>query len=164
MQVRSWRCGLSRCGLALAVGGAALSLCTGCGADSGAATDRPSRRAPGPVSAATPGVKTTAPARRLTMQQLGAALSCAPQQRGRSTDYQQAICAAPSGKYVINTFTTDRGQREWLDYSMRYGGTYLVGQRWIIVSSPELLTPLRARLGGQIQTPQSPAPPQPTIS
>ncbi|WP_433462402.1 hypothetical protein [Spirillospora sp. CA-128828] len=127
-----------------------LALCTGCGSDS---ADR-GRRTPGAAT----------PARPLTLQQLGTALGCTPQQRGRAADYQQAICAAPSGQYLINTFATDKGQRAWLEYSMMYGGSYLVGPRWIIVSSPERLAPLHARLGGRIQTAQRPTAPQPRAS
>ena len=49
-------------------------------------------------------------------------------------------------------FATGKGQRDWLEYAQMYGGSYLVGERWIIAARPkEALTAARARLGGSIQ-------------
>lgn len=116
----------------------ALALVTGCGADS--------KRS---GSAASPAVaRSAAPA---TVEQLAAHLRCTPQLRGQPIGYRQAVCKAPTGDYMINTFDTDQGQRDWLEYSAMYGGSYLVGTRWIIVSEPHLLDPLRGRLGGRIE-------------
>ncbi|MGP4025920.1 hypothetical protein [Actinomadura sp. 3N407] len=124
----AWRVGT-------ACGGLLLALCAGCGGE----------RASGGDSAAT-----SAAPRSMSIEQLGAELDCEPQRRGKAADYRQAICAAPSGKYLLNTFESGRAQNDWLEHSKMYGGTYLVGHRWIVVSKPELLSSLRGQVGGRL--------------
>ncbi|MGI5200260.1 hypothetical protein ACQEU6_01355 [Spirillospora sp. CA-108201] len=82
-------------------------------------------------------------------------MGCTPEVRGKAVDYRQAICVTLSGKYVLNTFATDKAQQDWLEYSSMYGGTYLVGTRWVVVSSPQLLLAARQKLGGQVQDAES---------
>ncbi|WP_141585487.1 hypothetical protein [Actinomadura sp. WMMA1423] len=82
-------------------------------------------------------------------------MGCTPQVRGKAVDYRQAICTTASGKYVLNTFASDKAQQDWLEYSSMYGGTYLVGTRWVVVSSPQLLEAARQRLGGRVQDAES---------
>ncbi|GAA3073911.1 hypothetical protein GCM10020254_17150 [Streptomyces goshikiensis] len=55
--------------------------------------------------------------------------------------------------YRMLTFAADKGQRAWLDESQNYGGTYLVGDRWVVVAaSPDALAPLRKRIGGTVES------------
>nr|BFE31049.1 hypothetical protein GCM10010200_033000 [Actinomadura rugatobispora] len=89
------------------------------------------------------------------MRGLAARMGCTPQTRGRPSDYRQAICTTASGRYVINTFDDEKGQREWLRHSAMYGGTYLVGPRWVLVSTPRSLESARGRLGGRVQSARS---------
>lgn len=113
-----------------------LALCAGCAGEEASADGD---------SASTPAAEGP-----MTIEKMGAALDCEPQQRGKAADYRQAVCEAPSGKYLLNTFESDRARNDWLEYSKMYGGTYLVGSRWIVVSKPELLTSLRKKLGGRL--------------
>ncbi|MFI0448861.1 hypothetical protein [Actinomadura sp. 6N118] len=129
----------------------ALPLATSCGGKAPEATGSAPSKASGQAAAAGAG-----PAAAASIEQLAARMGCVPQPRGgKAADYRQAICATTAGKYVINTFDTAKGQQEWLEYSKMYGGTYLVGTRWIVVSSPQLPTPLRTKLGGQLQSPRT---------
>lgn len=48
------------------------------------------------------------------------------------------------------SFKTDQGQNAWLEEAKPWGGTYLVGTRWVIVSTPPTLETLRKTLGGNI--------------
>ncbi|MFI0450163.1 hypothetical protein [Actinomadura sp. 6N118] len=91
----------------------------------------------------------------MSIEQLAAIMGCTPSLRGRPADYRQAVCVTPTGKYMLNTFDSDKGQQDWLRHSQMYGGSYLIGTRWIVVSTPQLLQPLRSRLGGRLQNANS---------
>lgn len=93
-------------------------------------------------------------AKPATIEQLAAAIDgCVPKPApGPLKDYRQASCTTPSGPFVLNTFDTDSGQGAWLEYSKIYGGTYLVGPRWVIVGKRPQLERLREKIGGDIHT------------
>lgn len=65
-------------------------------------------------------------------------------------ELRQANCRTGAGPYVLVTFRTDRGQREWLDAADDYGGTRLLGRTWIVVGERPVLAELRGRLGGTV--------------
>ncbi|MFG1697128.1 hypothetical protein [Nonomuraea sp. NPDC049309] len=89
------------------------------------------------------------------MDEIGAGLGCPrPALQTDAAELRQAVCQTSRGRYTVLTFATDRGKRDWLDAAQMYGGTYLVGQRWVVVSTPALLDGLRQRLGGQIESPR----------
>ncbi|MFG1694656.1 hypothetical protein [Nonomuraea sp. NPDC049309] len=96
---------------------------------------------------------TTAKLPRVSMEKLKAAAGC-PEARLQvdADELKQAACRTERGWYTIVTFTEDEGKRAWLDHAQPYGGTYLVGDRWTVVSTPELLDGLRRQVGGQIET------------
>ncbi|TDC85387.1 hypothetical protein E1292_48845 [Nonomuraea deserti] len=71
-----------------------------------------------------------------------------------ATELRQVSCQTDAGRYVIMTFTARSGQDAWLEEAQAYGGTYLIGDRWTVVSTPDLLTGLHARLGGRIENHQ----------
>lgn len=51
------------------------------------------------------------------------------------------------------TFAADEGMRSWLTEARMYGGTYLVGSRWVVTTpSADALTALRGRIGGALET------------
>ncbi len=64
---------------------------------------------------------------------------------------RQAICKTSGGKYILATFATDRGQREWLNGAKDYGGYYLVGRKWVAVGEQKTVTALRGQLGGTME-------------
>ncbi|MGW3352803.1 hypothetical protein ACWDA3_56745 [Nonomuraea rubra] len=86
------------------------------------------------------------------MEQLAAATGCArPAMQVDAAELRQAVCQTSRGRYTLLTFTTDKGKRAWLDSAQMYGGTYLVGDRWVVVAEPALLERLREQLGGMVE-------------
>jgi hypothetical protein len=56
------------------------------------------------------------------------------------------------GRFILATFATDRGQREWIEGAKDYGGYYLVGRKWIVVGETRTVTAvLRTKLGGTLE-------------
>ncbi|MFD3869997.1 hypothetical protein [Streptomyces sp. NPDC058623] len=122
-------------------------LCGGCAGqqektDRGAAATRQDVPADlGPVSTA----------RTATLQEIAAVLGCTAEVTVDAEELKEAACGAGPDSYRMTTFTADQGQRAWLAESAMYGGTYLVGNRWVVTAATaEALAPLRERLGGTI--------------
>ncbi|NEA48296.1 hypothetical protein [Streptomyces sp. SID10815] len=113
-------------------GAAALLALAGCG--SGGAT-----------AAKTPPTATG------SLESLAAEVRCAPDIQTDADTIRQAICAGASGKFVLATFSTDRGQREWIDEAKNYGGFYLVGRKWVAVGDDGVVHALRGTLGGDVE-------------
>ncbi|MER6185174.1 hypothetical protein [Streptomyces sp. NPDC001652] len=118
----------------LAVAAAALVL-TGCG--SGGDDDK----------AAVPETATG------SLEHLAAEVGCDPTIQIDADEIRQASCrkSEADGKFILATFATDRGQREWINGAKDYGGHYLVGRKWIAVGETKTVTTLRATLGGDIE-------------
>lgn len=87
-----------------------------------------------------------------TLEQIAAKAACKPNIQTNAKELRQANCTTGDGKYVLATFATDRGQREWLNEANDYGGSYLVGRKWIAVGDAKVVTALRGRLGGSVET------------
>lgn len=87
-----------------------------------------------------------------TLEQLAAKARCEPNLQTDAEEIRQANCRTADGRYVLATFATDRGQREWIDEANDYGGSYLVGRRWVAVGEPKVVAALRGRLGGTVET------------
>ncbi|MGW0957273.1 hypothetical protein [Streptomyces sp. NPDC002545] len=118
----------------LAVAGAAAALAlTGCGSGDGAAAKVP-------------------PTATGSLESLAAEVKCEPDMQTDADTIRQAICTNSTGKFVLATFATDRGQREWIDDAKDYGGSYLVGRKWVAVGDSGVVTNLRATLGGDVET------------
>jgi hypothetical protein len=86
-----------------------------------------------------------------SLEHLAAEARCAPDMQSDTDEIRQAICGAGGEKYVLATFATDRGQREWLNTAKDYGGHYLVGRKWIAVGHRDVVAGLRDRLGGELE-------------
>lgn len=65
-------------------------------------------------------------------------------------EIRQAICKNPDGKFILATFATDRGQREWINGAKDYGGFYLVGRKWVAVGHEDVVASLRGRAGRHV--------------
>ncbi|MEU8529557.1 MULTISPECIES: hypothetical protein [Streptomyces] len=88
-----------------------------------------------------------------TLEQLAERARCdRPDVRTDSAELRQASCATDDGKYVLLTFATDRGQRDWINQAKDYGGSYLVGRRWVVAGDERTVTAVRGRLGGTVET------------
>ncbi|MFC4112895.1 hypothetical protein [Nonomuraea zeae] len=83
-----------------------------------------------------------------------AAIRCErPQTQVDAAELHGVSCRSAADRYIVMTFATRAGEDEWLSEAESYGGTYLVGDRWTVVSASKLLSGLRARLGGHIEGP-----------
>ncbi|MFH0175408.1 hypothetical protein ACIA6D_06350 [Streptomyces cacaoi] len=117
--------------LAVAAAAAALVL-TGCGSDGAEETV--------PVTATG------------SLEHLAAEVKCTPDMQTDADELRQALCKNADGKFILLTFATDRGQREWINGAKDYGGHYLVGRKWVAVGEEtSTVTALRETLGGDIE-------------
>ncbi|HEY9372538.1 hypothetical protein [Streptomyces sp.] len=88
-----------------------------------------------------------------TLEQLAEKARCdAPDMATDAAELRQASCKTDDGTYVLLTFATDRGQREWINEAKDYGGSYLVGRRWVVAGDERTVTAVRGRLGGTVET------------
>ncbi|MFJ5259317.1 hypothetical protein ACIQAC_02400 [Streptomyces sp. NPDC088387] len=117
----------------LAVGAAAAVLVlAGCGSD-------------GDQEAAVPQTATG------SLEHLAAEAKCEPDIQTDADEIRQAICKNGDTKFILATFATDRGQREWINGAKDYGGHYLVGRKWVAVGETKVVQTLRTTLGGSIE-------------
>lgn len=86
-----------------------------------------------------------------SLEHLAAEAKCDPDMQTDADTIRQAICKKGKEKYILATFATDRGQREWIDTAKDYGGLYLVGRKWVVVGQEKLLEDLQGRLGGDVE-------------
>ncbi|MFI7497377.1 hypothetical protein ACIBVL_02480 [Streptomyces sp. NPDC049687] len=87
-----------------------------------------------------------------SLEHLAAEVDCTPNMQTDADELRQAICKTAAGKFLLLTFATDRGQREWLNGAKDYGGHYLVGRKWVAVGEEtSTVTTLRKTLGGDIE-------------
>ncbi|MGW2056198.1 hypothetical protein ACWCOZ_20175 [Streptomyces sp. NPDC001840] len=119
----------------------ALALTAGCGAGDSADRDANDNKAPEVPKTATG-----------SLEQLASQAECEPNIQTDAAELRQANCTTGDGKYVLATFATDRGQREWINEAKDYGGSYLVGRRWVAVGDAKVVAALRGRLGGTVET------------
>ncbi|HEX6472661.1 MAG TPA: hypothetical protein VF069_26460 [Streptosporangiaceae bacterium] len=85
----------------------------------------------------------------LTLEQLGAKAGCHPKVQTNAAELRQGYCTTASGRFFLTTFATAQGQQAWLEQAKDYGEV-LIGNRWAVGASPQVLTQLRAKLGGEI--------------
>ncbi|MEU6367262.1 hypothetical protein ABZ876_16380 [Streptomyces sp. NPDC046931] len=86
-----------------------------------------------------------------SLEDLAADVKCKPNIQTDADEIRQAICTNPDGKFVLATFATDRGQREWINDAKDYGGYYLVGRKWVAVGDDGVVKALRGTLGGDVE-------------
>ncbi|MFJ9742358.1 hypothetical protein [Streptomyces sp. NPDC101166] len=136
-------------GAALALSLALLPLATACsGADGGTDKNAAGDGDPSKISAA-PAAGVVAPAK---VEVIAGLTGCTPKIRIEADELRQGVCHTPEIDYLITTFPEDRFTEAWLDSAAIYGGTYLVGTRWIVsAKEPEMLERFRTKLGGTIR-------------
>lgn len=74
-----------------------------------------------------------------SLEHLAAEAECTPDMQTDADTIRQALCGKGAGKYVLATFSTDRGQREWINTAKDYGGYYLVGRKWVAVGHEDVV-------------------------
>ncbi|GAA0646573.1 lipoprotein [Streptomyces thermocarboxydovorans] len=94
-----------------------------------------------------------APPKEVTgsLEHIAAEAKCKPNMQTDADTIRQAICKRGEQKYILATFATDRGQREWLNSAKDYGGYYLVGRKWVAVGEEKTVEELRSVLGGTLE-------------
>ncbi|MFG3201945.1 hypothetical protein [Streptomyces sp. NPDC048192] len=97
------------------------------------------------------GTKAVPPAATGSLESLAAEVKCRPNMQTDADTIRQAICTNADGKFVLATFATDRGQREWINDAKDYGGYYLVGRKWVAVGDDGVVEALRGTLGGDVE-------------
>ncbi|MFI0484486.1 hypothetical protein [Actinomadura sp. 9N215] len=85
-----------------------------------------------------------------SLAQLAQQTSCSLTGQRKVKDLEQGNCKTSQGRYVLLSFTTDNGMNAWLREAKPWGGVYLVGARWVVVSQQPTLETLRKDLGGKI--------------
>ncbi|OXS32002.1 hypothetical protein CHR28_28485 [Streptomyces sp. XY006] len=86
-----------------------------------------------------------------SLEHIAAEAECKPNMQTDADTIRQAICKKGEEKYILATFATDRGQREWLNSAKDYGGYYLVGRKWVAVGQQKTVTALQGTLGGTME-------------
>lgn len=123
---------LTRPMLAVA-GAAAVVALTGCGAGDDAAAKLP-------------------PTASGSLESLAAEVKCKPNMQTDADTIRQALCDTRTGRFILVTFSTDRGQREWINTAKDYGGFYLVGRKWTVsTDNDKVVEKLRGTLGGDVE-------------
>ncbi|WP_371656658.1 MULTISPECIES: hypothetical protein [unclassified Streptomyces] len=119
-------------GLCTAVAVGAVLCAAGCGTGEG----------PGPGAG---------PA-RADIAAAASAIGCAPHTTLDADELREATCTKSGTRYRVTAFATSAGREAWLEESRAYGGSYLVGARWVVVARPEsALSTLREKLGGELE-------------
>lgn len=122
-------------------------LLTGCGAqDTTEPTGSASKRA---AASDKPSTATG------TLEQLAAKTDCEVNVEIDADELRRGMCTTEQGRFVLATFATSKGQQSWLHEAKPYGGTYLVGKRWVAVGEPKVLGSVRGRLGGEVEEGES---------
>ncbi|HEX2132145.1 MAG TPA: hypothetical protein VHH15_11345 [Actinophytocola sp.] len=102
--------------------------------------------------AGAPATTTSMPSEFHTWRELAATVGCTAKLQGRAADFRHAACVKDGYTIVFLDFDTVRGQRDWLESGLLYGGVYLVGDRWVLSGrSREYMESLRPELGGNIE-------------
>ncbi|MCD7437484.1 hypothetical protein K4B79_04535 [Streptomyces lincolnensis] len=86
-----------------------------------------------------------------SLEHLAAEAKCKPNMQTDADEIRQALCKNTDGRFVLATFATDRGQREWLNGAKDYGGYYLVGRKWVAVGEEKTVDALQSKLGGDME-------------
>ncbi|OXY94404.1 hypothetical protein BEK98_20840 [Streptomyces diastatochromogenes] len=86
-----------------------------------------------------------------SLESLAAEVKCKPNMQTDADELRQAICKNTDGRFILATFATDRGQREWINDAKDYGGYYLVGRKWVAVGDDGVVKALRGTLGGDVE-------------
>ncbi len=86
-----------------------------------------------------------------SLEELASRVDCQPDIQTDAEEIRQAICENGDGRFILATFATDEGQREWLTLAQDYGGHYLVGAKWVAVGDTKVVTALHGQLGGTLE-------------
>jgi hypothetical protein len=86
-----------------------------------------------------------------SLEQIAAQTDCKMQLQSNVAEFRQGACNTTKGRYVVLTFSTQEAGDNWLKEAQNWGGTYLVGPKWVIVGTHQQLEPFQTQLGGKIE-------------
>ncbi|MGW0389962.1 hypothetical protein ACWDYJ_03475 [Streptomyces sp. NPDC003042] len=90
--------------------------------------------------------------RSVSIEEIATAIGCTAEVNVQAEELREGGCESGQGAYRMVTFAAEPGLRAWLTEARNYGGTYLVGDRWVVTTpSADALTALRGRLGGSLE-------------
>lgn len=85
------------------------------------------------------------------LEELARQTGCTVQVQTNASELRQGACQTSAGRYTVLTFPTDQAAGTWLSEAKIWGGTYLVGARWVIVGTPQQLAGFQAQVGGTVE-------------
>ncbi|XRQ02794.1 hypothetical protein ACN3XK_40100 [Actinomadura welshii] len=103
-----------------------------------------------PLAAGCGGSEGSGKAEPASLQELAEQTNCSPTGKRKVADMEQGNCKNDLGRYVLLSFTSDKKMNSWLTEAKPWGGAYLVGASWIVVSEEKTLQTIRKDLGGKI--------------
>ncbi|MET8625172.1 hypothetical protein ABZW30_15700 [Kitasatospora sp. NPDC004669] len=85
-----------------------------------------------------------------SVEELARRIGCAAEITTDAADLRQGMCTSGDEEIWIATFPTPRAQEAWIEEAKAYGGSYLVGDQWVVVLSDTTTDLLHGLLGGTI--------------
>ncbi|MFD9130224.1 hypothetical protein [Kitasatospora sp. NPDC059571] len=87
---------------------------------------------------------------RSSVEDLARRIGCTAEITADAADLRQGLCTSGGEEVWIATFPTAGAQDAWTTEAKAYGGSYLVGDGWVVVLSDATADLLHGLLGGTI--------------
>ncbi|MCX5208544.1 hypothetical protein OG689_04410 [Kitasatospora sp. NBC_00240] len=85
-----------------------------------------------------------------SVEELARRIGCTAEITTDAADLRQGMCTSGGEEVWIASFPTRRAQDAWTTEAQAYGGSYLVGDGWVVVLSDATAGVLHGLLGGTI--------------
>ncbi|MEU8515210.1 hypothetical protein AB0C76_27080 [Kitasatospora sp. NPDC048722] len=85
-----------------------------------------------------------------SVEALARRIGCTAEITTDAADLRQGLCTSGDEEIWIATFPTPRAKDAWIEEAKAYGGSYLVGDGWVVVLSDATADLLHGLLGGTV--------------
>ncbi|MET9616831.1 hypothetical protein [Kitasatospora indigofera] len=85
-----------------------------------------------------------------SVEELARRIGCTAEITTDAADLRQGMCTSGGEEIWIASFPTTRAQDDWTSEAQAYGGSYLVGDGWVVVLSDATTDVLQGLLGGVV--------------
>ncbi|OKI12611.1 hypothetical protein A6A07_17130 [Streptomyces sp. CB03911] len=85
-----------------------------------------------------------------SVEELASRIGCTAEITTDAADLRQGMCTSGGEEIWIASFPTARAQDAWTSEAQAYGGSYLVGDGWVVVLSDTTAGVLHGLLGGVV--------------
>ncbi|GGV35810.1 hypothetical protein GCM10010495_61010 [Kitasatospora herbaricolor] len=85
-----------------------------------------------------------------SVEELARRIGCTAEITTDAADLRQGMCTSAGEEIWIASFPTARAQEAWTSEAQAYGGSYLVGDGWVVVLSDTTADVLHGLLGGVV--------------